>query len=64
MKKIKVLIEKKSGKITISPEGYTGSECTEATKKLEEGLGLIEPERELTTEYYQTNEQQQEIGGA
>lgn len=60
MKKILIRIEKKTGKVTITPQGYTGSECLEATKKLEEGLGLIDPEREILPEMYQSTETQQE----
>lgn len=64
MKRIRVIIHRKTGKITISAEGYEGASCLEATKKLREGLGLKEPERELTADYYTQTEQTQELGGA
>lgn len=63
-KKIIALISKKSGKVTLTPEGYTGTDCLAATKPLEEGLGIKEPERTMTAEYFQQEQQQQEIGGA
>jgi hypothetical protein len=64
MKKIIGIIDRRTGKITITPEGYEGPACLEATRKLEKGLGLKEPERELKPEFYQQVEQQQQIGGA
>lgn len=63
MKTIRIKIEKKTGKITISTEGYQGAECLAATKKLEDGLGLNDPDRELTDEYHQTTDEQQTLGG-
>jgi len=59
--KITARINKKSGKVTMSVDGVTGESCTDLTKKLEQGLGMTEPERELTADYYQqTTEQQQQ----
>lgn len=51
--KITALISKKSGKVTLSVEGAVGSQCTDLTKKLEEGLGMKGPEREMLPEFYQ-----------
>jgi len=64
MKRIIGKIDKRSGKITITTEGFEGATCLEATKKLEEGLGIKEPEREYKAEFYTTTEQEQQIGGA
>ena len=63
MKTIRCIINKQTGKLTLYTEGYEGASCLEATKKLEEGLGLREPDRELKPEYYQQNETGQQIGG-
>jgi hypothetical protein len=62
MSKIIALISKKSGKVQLSVEGVTGESCKELTRPLEEGLGMKEPERTLTQEFYQQTEQQQTTG--
>lgn len=64
MKKIVGIIDRKTGRITLTPEGYTGNECIQKTAPLEKGLGLKEPERELKPEFYQQTETKQQIGGA
>jgi hypothetical protein len=64
MKKIVGIIDRKTGRITLTPEGYTGNECIQKTAPLEKGLGLKEPERELTADYYTQTEQTQELGGS
>ena len=66
MKTIRCVIDKTTGRITIAAEGFSGAECLEATKRLEQGLGLRDPEREMTAEFYNTTatEQTQELGGA
>ena len=64
MKRIICIIHRKTGKLTISAEGYEGQSCLEATKKLREGLGMTEPEREYKPEFYQQTEQEQQIGGS
>ena len=61
MKKICMLISPQ-GVLKVWPVGVTGSECTEFTKKFNESLGLIEPERQLKPEYWQENQQQQQQG--
>lgn len=48
------------GVLKVWPEGVTGPECTEFTKKFREGLGLVDAEREIKPEMYQTTENQQE----
>lgn len=63
-KKVIAKIDKATGKLSITTEGYSGGECLEATKALEAGLGMTQA-CELTPEYFQEKqEQQQEIGGA
>jgi Protein of unknown function (DUF2997) len=64
MPKIISLINKRTGLIKMSVEGVEGPSCKELTRALEEGLGMKEPERTYTAEFYQQAEQQQEIGGA
>lgn len=64
MKLISARIDKKTGKVTIETQGYEGASCLEATKALEEGLGLKDPERELTADYYKVEtDNNQSIGG-
>ncbi len=41
------------GETTIRAEGFTGSDCKQATRSLEKALGLKTSER-LTSEFYQT----------
>jgi len=62
MSKIIALISKKSGKVQLSVDGVVGESCKELTRPLEEGLGMKEPERTLTSDYYQQTEQQQTTG--
>lgn len=64
-KKIIAKIEKKTGKLTITTEGYSGPDCLEATKALEEGLGMDQACSVPTEEMYKVKEgEQQQIGGA
>ena len=44
-----------NGEVKISVKGAKGSQCLEMTRFLEEALGEV-AERELTTEYYETEE--------
>jgi len=60
MSKIIALISKKSGKVQLSVDGVVGESCKELTKALEEGLGMKEPERTLTADYYQQTETEQQ----
>lgn len=64
MKKITAKIDVRTGRVTIETEGYEGATCLAATKALEEGLGLREPDRELKPAYYQENPDNQQVGGA
>ncbi len=61
MKKIKAFICKKTGKLTLETEGFSGEACLEATKKLREGLRM-DADPDLKDEFYheeETNELQQ-----
>lgn len=49
--KFKVKIGR-DGKITMTVEGVTGSECVALTKEMVEKLGKVESQ-ELTAEYYE-----------
>lgn len=62
MKKILGRINKKTGQMTLSTEGFTGEACLEATRKLREGLG-IEAEPERTADYYKEEVTQQQEQG-
>ncbi|MDC4207111.1 MAG: DUF2997 domain-containing protein (plasmid) [Candidatus Manganitrophus sp.] len=42
------------GEIRIEAAGFTGSDCLEATRFLEEALGRVDAQS-LTTDYYQTS---------
>lgn len=64
MKKILVKISRKTGAVSVETEGYEGASCLEATRKLEEGLGMKDPERDLKPEFYTENSDNQQIGGA
>lgn len=50
-KKIIARINRKTGKLTIQTEGYSGAECLEATRKIREGLG-IDAEPDKTPEFF------------
>ena len=64
MKKIIATIDKKTGKLSVKTEGYSGDECLKATEQLEKGLGMTQG-CELTPEYFQQKQEgHQEVGGA
>jgi hypothetical protein len=48
------------GETTIQTKGYAGSACLQASKFLEQALGVAVTDQK-TTEFFQTAEQQQEI---
>lgn len=47
-----------NGKVTVAPEGFTGSECMAATRPYEHALGIMDAEevgaRHILPSYYQT----------
>lgn len=48
-----------SGEVKIQVKGATGDACLELTKNLEQQLGTVEG-RQLTSEYYQQQDQTQQ----
>ena len=50
--------------MTIETIGFDGASCIEATKKLEEQLGVVDETRELKPEFYNQvdSQNQQHIG--
>lgn len=66
MKKIITTIDKKTGGMSIKAEGYQGPACIEATKPLQDGLGMDQACAIPTHEMYQApaEEQKETLGGA
>ena len=58
MKQINVLITPE-GEITITPTGFKGTTCNEATRNLERALGTVTEDKE-TSELYERQEQRQD----
>jgi hypothetical protein len=56
---IEVLVSPK-GETTVRTKGYAGSDCLQASKFLEQALGVATHEQK-TAEYFQNAQQQQEI---
>jgi hypothetical protein len=56
---IEVIVTPK-GETTVQTKGYVGGDCLQASKFLENALGVIAAEHK-TSEYYQSAQQQQEI---
>ena len=56
---IEVVVSPK-GESTIQTKGYSGGECLQASKFLEQALGVVASEQK-TGEYYQSNENQQQV---
>lgn len=65
-KKITVTINKKTGGMQVKTEGYQGPACLEATKPLEEGLGMNQACAVPTAEMYEApaEEQKETLGGS
>ena len=59
MKIIEIVISPK-GETTLQTRGYTGAACKNATKALEESLGIKSQEK-LTAEYYTQQSESQQI---
>lgn len=65
MKKITAKIDKATGKLTITTDGYSGEECYKATEQLEKSLGLDRACSVPTAEYFQEKQDtEQQVGGA
>jgi hypothetical protein len=48
------------GEATVQTKGYAGADCLQASKFLEQSLGVAAQDRK-TAEFYQTAPQQQEV---
>lgn len=67
MKKVIVIINRKTGKVTTTCEGGEGGgQCLTDTSPIEQRLGMLNPEREMLPDYYNKvqNKGEQEVGGA
>lgn len=64
MKKVIAKIDKKTGKLTIETQGYTGDECYKATEGLEKSLGLDRACSVPTAEAYVQEQTNQQVGGS
>ena len=64
MKQIICTIKKATGAVTVKAEGYAGASCLEATRQLEEKLGITDGQREETAEMHITEDERQKLGGA
>jgi hypothetical protein len=48
------------GEATVQTRGYAGAECLQASKFLEEALGIVASERK-TGEFYEVNQNEQHV---
>ena len=60
MPRIIEVVVSPQGETTIQTKGYAGGACLQASKFLEQALGVAVTDQK-TTEFFQTAEQQQEI---
>lgn len=58
MSKLIEIVFAPDGQTRIETKGFEGHECREAAKFIKNALGKVTSEQ-LTSEFYQTNEQQQ-----
>jgi hypothetical protein len=56
---IEVLVSK-TGEVSVQTKGFAGSDCLQASKFLEQSLGVISTDRK-TTEFYQEVPEQQQL---
>jgi hypothetical protein len=49
-----------TGEATVETKGYAGADCLQASRFLEQALGVVATETK-TPEFYATNEQQQQV---
>lgn len=50
-----------NGEVKIEVKGAPGEDCMKLTKEIEEALGLVS-DRQMTSEFFQKEEQQVEVG--
>lgn len=60
MAKIIEVLVSPAGEMTIQTKGYAGSDCLQASKFLEQALGIATNDRK-TAEFYQTEPVQQNV---
>jgi hypothetical protein len=48
------------GEVTVQTKGYTGSDCLQASKFLEQALGVVGSDHK-TAEFYQVENTQQQV---
>ena len=56
---IEVLVSP-TGETTVQTKGYAGADCIQASRFLEQALGVVADNRK-TAEYHQTEEAQQQV---
>jgi hypothetical protein len=60
MPRIIEVIVSPQGQTTVQSKGYVGGECQQASKWLEQALGVVAEDRK-TAEYYEAQTSQQQI---
>ena len=60
MPRVIEVIVSPTGETTVQTKGYTGSHCLQASKFLEQALGVIAAEAK-TSEFYQTSSTEQRV---
>jgi hypothetical protein len=60
MPRIIEVIVSPQGEVTLQTKGYAGSDCLEASRFLEQALGIVTNDRK-TTEFYQKETAQQQL---
>ncbi len=59
MSTIQIIIDPQ-GQVRLETKGFTGASCREASKSLEQALGLIQSDRPTSEQYQQTVSQEAE----
>jgi hypothetical protein len=60
MSRVIEVVVSPAGETTVQTKGYAGSDCLQASKFLEEALGVTTTDRK-TSEFYQTQTTQQQV---
>jgi hypothetical protein len=60
MSRLIEIIVSPSGETTVQTKGYVGSDCRQASKFLEQALGMVTNDQN-TSEFYQTAATQQQV---
>jgi hypothetical protein len=59
MPRIIEVIVSPQGEVTLQTKGYAGSDCLQASKSLEQALGVVTNDQ-MTTDFYQSSETTQQ----